>query len=116
MNVDVAATVLELAGVPPGSPLHGRPLGSKPARDSVLIEYFSDTVFPRVRNMGYSAIRTQRWKYIRYRELKGADELYDLKSDPFELRNRIGDNGTPLPALRKQLDQLLAESGGARSG
>jgi len=39
--------------------------------------------------MGYDAVRGQRYKYIRYRELAGMDELYDLEADPYELRNLI---------------------------
>ena len=58
-------------------------------RTSFLIEHFSDRVFPRMQNMGYQAVRTDRWKYIRYRELTGADELYDLAADPYELKNLI---------------------------
>jgi N-acetylglucosamine-6-sulfatase len=61
-----------------------------PRRDDFLIEYYSDTVFPRIRNMGYEAVRTRRWKYIHYRELPGSDELYDLQNDPNEMRNVIG--------------------------
>ena len=67
-----------------------------PARNEFLIEYYSDTVFPRIRNMGYQAIRTRRWKYIHYIDLNGADELYDLQSDPYEMTNRIGDPRAPL--------------------
>ena len=37
------------------------------------IEYYSDTVWPRIRNMGYKAVRTDRWKYIQYTELDGMD-------------------------------------------
>ena len=33
-------------------------------RSSVLIEYYSDTVFPRILNMGYQAVRTGRHKSI----------------------------------------------------
>ena len=59
--------------------LEGR---SPPWRDSFLIEYWSDTVFPRMVKMGYDAVRGERYKYIRYRELKGMDELYDLSPIP----------------------------------
>jgi hypothetical protein len=31
--------------------------------------------------MGYKALRTDRYKYIRYTELVGVDELYDLAQD-----------------------------------
>ena len=51
-----------------------------PVREDFLIEYFSDAVFPRIRNMGYQAVRTRRWKYIHYVDLSGADELYDLQN------------------------------------
>jgi arylsulfatase A-like enzyme len=84
----------------------GVPAPPVPKRDAVLIEYYSDTVFPRVRKMGYQAVRTERWKYIHYREIEGADELYDLRSDPFELKNRIKDPRAPLAALQAKLAQL----------
>jgi N-acetylglucosamine-6-sulfatase len=110
-SVDVAATALALAGVAAPRPFHGRPLWSNTHRDAMLIEYFSDTVFPRIRNMGYYAVRTSRWKYIHYREIEGADELYDLRSDPFELENRVNDGKAPLRELKAQLERLLAETG-----
>jgi N-acetylglucosamine-6-sulfatase len=62
-----------------------------PWRDAFLIEYFSDRVFPWVVKMGYQAVRTERWKYIHYVDLDGMDEIYDLRSDPFELKNLIGE-------------------------
>jgi arylsulfatase A-like enzyme len=114
LSVDIAATALALAGVTSPKPFHGRPLWAKPQRDAVLIEYFDDTVFPRIRNMGYSAVRTRRWKYIHYRSLRGADEMYDLKSDPYELANRIGDPRAPLAELKRRLNGLLTETGDAR--
>ena len=58
-------------------------------RKSFLIEYFSDTTMPRMLHMGYQALRTERWKYIRYTELEGMDELYDLIKDPYEMHNVI---------------------------
>ncbi len=73
-------------------------------RESILIEYFSDKVFPRIDRMGYKAVRTGRWKYIHYVDLAGADELYDLKSDPYELDNRIGDPKAPLTRMKRLLD------------
>ena len=82
-------------------------------RDSILVEYTSDTVFPRIRAMGYQAVRTQRHKYIQYLELPGMDELYDLEADPYEMSNLIG---TPqgqalLPALQAELARLQQRSG-----
>ena len=77
-----------------------------PSRDEILIEYFSDTVFPRIRKMGYQAVRTKRWKYIHYRDLKGADEIYDLASDPYEMNNLIDHAGAPLAQMRARLARL----------
>ena len=88
LNIDIAPTVLELAGVPRPVEIEGRSLvplfrGPRPTwRSSFVIEYYTDTVFPRVLNMGYQSVRTERWKYIRYRELQGMDELYDSPRRP----------------------------------
>jgi hypothetical protein len=54
-----------------------------PPRKDFLIEYYSDKVFPRIRNMGYEAVRTRQWKYIRYRrgfylQCSGATKLLGL--------------------------------------
>ena len=75
-------------------------------RPSFLIEYTTDIVFPRTLKMGYDAVRTERYKFIRYRELAGMNELYDLQQDPFELTNLIG---SPAAAgLRQQMETELA--------
>jgi len=84
-----------------------------PWRSSVLIEYYSDTVFPRILTMGYEAVRTERYKYIRYTELPGMDELYDLDTDPFEMDNLRGSpkGRALLPPLQAELARLQLESG-----
>jgi N-acetylglucosamine-6-sulfatase len=81
-----------------------------------MIEYFSDTVFPRIRNMGYAAVRTDRHKYIEYRELTGMNELYDLEDDPFEERKLIDapDAASTLARMQSELRRLLAERLGSR--
>ncbi|MDP6994425.1 MAG: DUF4976 domain-containing protein, partial [Woeseiaceae bacterium] len=76
---------------------------------SFLIEYYSDTVFERIYQMGYKAVRTNRYKYIRYEDLDGVDELYDLANDPYELRNVIGDPrfADVLSDMDAELNRLL---------
>ena len=96
-STDIFSMCLQWAGVP-APPI--------PKRDAVYIEYFSDTVFPRIRKMGYQAVRTERWKLIRYRDLPNADELYDLRTDPFELRNRINDPTAPKAKLESLLTTI----------
>jgi N-acetylglucosamine-6-sulfatase len=94
LTLDLAPTLLELGGVPP-EPLDGRSLvplfrdETEGWRDAFFIEYYSDIVFPRIVNMGYEAVRTERYKLIHYRELEGMDELYDLETDPYEMTNLI---------------------------
>ena len=82
-------------------------------RKDFLVEYFSDTVFPRIQRMGYQAVRSEGWKLIHYTELAGMDEFYDLRSDPFEMRNLI-DEPAAAEALAKhrvRLEQLRIETG-----
>jgi arylsulfatase A-like enzyme len=118
LSIDLAPTLLELAGVQPGAHLQGRSLvpvlerDARNWRSSFLVEYYSDTVFPRIRQMGYVAVRTERHKYIQYRELQGMDELYDLEADPFEETNIIGrpDASGTLERMKSELDRLLAQT------
>jgi N-acetylglucosamine-6-sulfatase len=110
LSIDLAPTLLELGAARPAEKIHGRsflPLlrGEKyEPRMSFLIEHFSDNVFPRMKNMGYQALRTNRWKYIHYRELPDSDELYDLHADPYELLNRIKD-----PAVSQTILEMQTE-------
>ena len=117
--IDLAPTILELARVADPVARQGRSLvpllrgDEVPWRQSILVEYRSDTVFPRIRDMGYQAVRTTRHKYIHYLELPGMDELYDLEADPYEMSNLIG---TPqgealLPALQAELARLQRQTG-----
>ncbi len=115
LTVDMAPTFLELAGAPARPGMHGRSLvplleGRKTDwRQSFLVEYFSDTVMPRVRNMGYHAVRTAKWKYVHYTELTGMDELYDLERDPYEMKNVIGENRAAVAAMQGELARLRRE-------
>jgi len=118
LTIDLAPTLLELGGATPEHPLDGRSLvpllrGTAPGwRTSFLVEYWSDTVFPRIERMGYDAVRTERYKYVRYRELQGMDELYDLEKDPYELDNLVHSRGhvTVKAALAQELGRLLPGS------
>jgi N-acetylglucosamine-6-sulfatase len=123
-TTDFASTILEVAGVKDVASRDGRSLvpllvGKTPAdwRKSLLLEYWTDIVFRRTLTMGYKAVRTERYKYIRYLELEGMDELYDLQSDPFEMKNIIAtERGrAALPSLQKELARLV-DTGGAAGG
>lgn len=119
-NVDIAPTMLELGGATIPAAMDGRSLlralrnDTTAIRDELLIEYYSDTEFPRIKGMGYNAVRTDRYKFIRYEALKGMDELYDLRTDPYELHNLLPDR---VPAsvrddLSARLDRLLKPHAG----
>lgn len=120
LTLDFAPTFLELAGVAAPAGLHGRSLAplfspNGPAwREAFLIEHFSENVFPRMRNMGYQAVRTEGWKYIHYVDLPNADELYDLNRDPYEMRNLIKSPGAAdeLKKLKEELAKQLQATGG----
>ena len=112
LNVDLAPTLLDLAGVSNRAGFHGEsflPLLSEGAtgwRDAFVAEYFDEDPFPRIPT--WEAIRTERWKYMRYPDLGGEfDELYDLRTDPYELNNlamesRVSDT---LDSLIRRLEQ-----------
>jgi len=111
-NIDVAPTMLELGNVLPPPDVDGTSLvpllsGILPqVRRSFMIEYYSDEVFARIVQMGYKALRTDRYKYIRYESLDGMDELYDLETDPDELVNI---RSTAPAELIRQLETELTE-------
>jgi arylsulfatase A-like enzyme len=82
-NVDLAPTVLELAGATPGRVLDGRsllPFARDPSlrsRRPLLHETSSQP------GVNYKAVRTDRWLYVDYEG--GERELYDLQADPSQL-------------------------------
>jgi N-acetylglucosamine-6-sulfatase len=115
-NADLAPTLIEFTKAPKLATMHGRswlPLLSgktKGWRETVLLEYFAETNFPRIR--GWQAVRTPEWKYIHYTELEGMDELYDLRADRYEMNNLINDpkHAAKLKALQSDLARLLKET------
>ncbi len=116
LNIDIAPTMLELGGAKTPPDVHGRSLvpvlGGKTGnwRRGFLAEYFAERNFPRVPS--WHGVRTTEWKYVHYTDLEGADELYNLKADPYELKNVIGDAAAQpvLKDLKAELARLLKET------
>ena len=113
LTVDLAPTLLELAGVPVGPGIQGRslvPLFSGTPRDwreSVLVEFYTnENPFPHLLDMDYRAVRTSRYKYVHWVQHPEAEELYDLTQDSLEVKNLAGD-----PAVAGVKSTLRAELG-----
>ncbi len=110
LNIDIAPTFLAAAGLPVHQQMQGRSMlplfsgNSKGWREHFLCEYFMEQNFARVAS--WEAVRTTRYKYIHYLDLKGMDELYDLQADSGEMKNLIGEASAKpaLASMQKLLD------------
>ncbi len=109
MNVDMAPTMLDLAGLKPPANVQGMSIvpllkgNPKGWRTTFLSEYFLEATNPRVPS--WHTVRNEEWKFIHYTELDGMDELYNLTKDPGEMKNLIHDAPKILPGLKKDLEK-----------
>lgn len=105
-HVDLAATLLDLAGVP-ASGLDGSSLRSALAGGSVQGQpVYSETLYPRY-HFGWSdlyAATDTRYRYIR----APRHELFDLERDPGEKENLVASRAAPANAMRQWLDRKVA--------
>ena len=107
--IDVAPTLLELAGVPPLPDANGRSLVPLAVgrSDEERIAYL-EAIEPQL-SMGWSpvlGIRTASYKYLR----APRPELYDLGLDPDELRNLAEEQPERVSALDEKLLEVLAKA------
>jgi choline-sulfatase len=83
--LDLYPTLSELCGLPPRGGLEGHS----------LVPQLKDAQAPRpwpavtTHNQGNHAVRSERWRYIRYAD--GSEELYDHRDDPDEWTNLAKD-------------------------
>ena len=121
LSIDIAPTLLDLAGVKIADHVQGRSLlplvfgKTKDWRDSFLIEFTSyEKPMPWLVDMGYKVIRKNQYKYIHWVHHQGKDELYDLEKDPYEKNNLINNPElkTVIKMLKKELGELVAEAVG----
>lgn len=95
MNIDIAPSILELAGVPKAAQMQGEswlPLLSGTDirwRDRIFYEYYWENAFPQTPTQ--FAVRTPKYKFIRSQGVWDINQLYDLEADPYEMNNLIGD-------------------------
>lgn len=105
-NVDLAPTIVDVAGATPLRKMDGvslRKLAQHPSRfgrRDILLQNGPTT---GVANPQYVAIRTRRYKYVRYRT--GERELYDLRFDRFEQHNAA--HTRRYRKVRRKLDRKL---------
>lgn len=113
LSIDLAPTVLELAGLPIPEGMQGRSLvpllrGEKPPwREEFYYEHlFEHALIPKT-----EGVRTQRWKYFRYLVDPPFEELYDLQTDPHEAKNLAADPqyAAVLEELRAKMDAWRAK-------
>lgn len=90
VNIDVAPTVMDLVGRPPGSPVDGESLvalldgSARDVRRRFLIEHAAGGGSP-----AYCGTRSRRELYVRF--ATGEEEYYRLDRDPWSLENLAGE-------------------------
>ena len=119
-NIDIAPTVMAACGILKAPQMRGESFlpmlkgESAPAgwRHRIYYEYYWEYEYPQTPTT--FGVRTDDYKYIHYHGVWDTNEFYDLRKDPDELHNLIGD-----PAYEKIIRQLdhdlfdwLQETGG----
>lgn len=92
-NIDIAPTILQMAGVAVPAQMQGRSFissfrgikGKSP--NMAFYEYYWEYAFPQTPTI--FAARTDRYKYIYNHGVWDINELYDLQVDPYEMNNLI---------------------------
>lgn len=114
LNLDLAPTFLELAGVPAPREMQGAswvPLlaGKKPAwRQSFLAQYFAENNFPTTPTI--VGVRTAAAKLVKYPGHPEWTEVFDLALDPYELKNLASDP-TAVAKLSAEFDAQVKATG-----
>lgn len=104
LNIDIAPTLLDVAGVTIPSSMQGTSLmplvkgGGKNWRTDFFYEHLFE--FPPIPKS--EAVRNKKFKYIRYIDQRPVyEELYDLENDPYEEHNLAA-----IPEYQKTRDTL----------
>ena len=136
LNLDIAPTLLEAAGIPVPANMHGRSLlpllkgGARDWRTEFVYEYLWERDYPQTPTV--IGLRTDRYSFMQYHGVWDLDELYDLERDPKQMNNLLANVRTTTesgrllqrikdPELKKlvsglqdRLYKTLAATGGRR--
>jgi len=118
LNIDIAPTILDLAGASIPTIVQGRsliPLVDDSA-DGWRTEFFCEHLFsiPKINIPKSEGVRNERWKYVRYFEQDPVyEELYDLEVDPHESHNLVGvpEYADRVVKMRLKCSDLTARAG-----
>jgi len=96
LNIDIAPTIVELAGLQVPEAMQGASLipllndTMKSWRKYWYYEHDNPRDYYKNKLPRCEGVRTERWKYIRYKDTDPLqEELFDLQEDPLELNNLI---------------------------
>ena len=113
LNIDVTATIYQLAGLEVPSQLHGKSLlpivsGERKAMDDWRTSFLYEAPTPQLGSQPLWAVRDDRWKYVETHTDDGElfRELYDLQSDSIELSN-VADRAESKPIVDRMATQLV---------
>ena len=116
LNIDLAPTIAELAQATPGRAVDGRSLAPLLVRDTpppnnwrkdFLVEIYRAPGQP---GSPGKALRTRHEMYVEYAD--GFRELYDLRTDPYQLNNVFGSaDAGHVKQLSARLAELLVPGG-----
>jgi arylsulfatase A-like enzyme len=130
LNIDIAPTVLELAGIKTPTGMQGKSLmplvtARKPSGANLAgtnlswrKEFFCEHLLVDKDIPQWEGVRGERYVYARYFGQAPAYEfLHDLKSDPLELKNLASNHSYKkvLDKMRQRNIQLKRENGGEYS-
>lgn len=111
MNLDIAPTVLNAAGISIPHDVQGKSIlpvlaKTEKGRDAMYYHYYENGEHAVSPHFG---IQTKQYKLIRFYEKVEGWELYDLKKDPHEMNNLYGKMGfeKTTQALTKKLIALI---------
>ncbi len=134
LNIDIAPTILDAAGIRIPGAMHGRSFLPVIRNEEInwrtefLYEYFWERAFPQTPTV--LGLRSDQYSYMRYHGIWDLNELYDIRKDPDQMNNLMADVRTTTEAgelnnriqdpelktlvadLEKRMFAILRETGG----